>query len=90
MNRTEIIITSTPTDDSRYNIKQDNTTTTTNTSSDFLALFDNSDFEDIDLDYLDSAALAPFTSTTMSDETRRNLRRIQERTMELERERRGN
>ena len=53
------------------------------------SFLDHSDLEDIDLDYLDSVAIAPFNLSTMNDETRRSLKRIHERTLELEQERRG-
>ncbi len=57
--------------------------------NDFLSLFDNSYLDDsIDLDYLE-AHNQPLATTTMNEDTRRNLRRIQEKTVELEKERRG-
>lgn len=57
--------------------------------SDFLSLFDNTTLDDIDLlDYSETLALEPISST-MNDETRKNLRRIQDRTLQLEKERRG-
>ena len=57
--------------------------------NDFLSLFDNSYLDDsIDIDFLETRN-QPLATTTMNEDTRRNLRRIQEKTVELEKERRG-
>jgi hypothetical protein len=68
-------------------------------SSDFLSLFEQTPFDDIDLEYLDAINFTPasnklVTKTTpvssiMNDDIRSNLRRIQDKTQQLERERRG-
>ena len=68
-------------------------------SSDFLSLFEQTPFDDIDLEYLDAINFTPATnklvtkatpvSSIMNDDLRTNLRRIQEKTQQLERERRG-
>ncbi len=76
-----------------------------NASNDFLSLFENSEFDtDFDVDYLEqlnsftaapgttAAATGPAASVTrniMSTETRGNLQKIQEKTIQLEKERRG-
>lgn len=67
-------------------------------SSDFLSLFEQTPFDDIDLEYLDAINFTPATnklvtkatpvSSIMNDDLRTNLRRIQEKTQQLERERR--
>lgn len=72
--------------------------TAPNTNSDFLSLFGTSAFDDIDLEYLDAINFTPpthklvstttGTSALMNEDTRRNLKRIQDKTIQLERERR--
>lgn len=55
---------------------------------DFLSLFDNLD--DIDIELLDTFALTSFRNKPkMNDETFINMRKIEEKTDQLERERRG-
>lgn len=79
-------------------LQENESKTTTAPTSDFLSLFENTAFDDIDLEYLDAINFTPATnklvSTTtpvsamMNDDVRRNLRRIQDKTLQLERERR--
>ncbi len=73
------------------NFKENNKTSVNN---DFLSLFENSEFDDFDIDYLDTitftAPSGPAKSgTIMNNESRKNLLRINEKTIQLERDRQG-
>lgn len=62
-------------------------------SNDFLSLFENSEFDDLDIDYLDTisftAPSAPSKGTNMNNDARKNLQRINDKTIQLEKDRRG-
>ena len=62
-------------------------------SNDFLSLFENSEIEDFDIDYLDTISFtappAPVAGAKMSNDTRNNLQRINEKTIQLEKDRQG-
>ena len=62
-------------------------------SNDFLSLFENSEFDDFEIDYLDTISFtappAPSKGTNMNNEVQNNLQRINDKTIQLEKDRRG-
>ena len=69
--------------------------TSKNVNADFFSLFENPELDEFNIDYLEQVSFAPPAPLTVtanskqSDSSRGNLQRIQEKTFQLEKERRG-